>query len=79
MYLHRDLLPPGDDTCCGGGLWQVDNQRGIVLLYGRSFDFGPPDFSRLKRIDREGLHYLDYPLFLQHRFADEEILTPITI
>lgn len=77
VYLHRDLLPSGEDTCWGGGLWQIDNQRGIVLLYGRSFDFGAPDFSRMLRVDRSGINDLDYPIFYQRRFCDEEVLEKI--
>ena len=79
VYLHRDLLPDGDSTCFGGGLWKIDNQRGIVILYGRSFDFGAPDFSEARRIDRSGLHGLDYPLIYQRQFAGDEFLEPILL
>lgn len=79
VYLHRDLLPPADSTCHGGGLWKVDNQRGIILLYGRSFDFGAPDFSMATRVNRDGLHGLNYPLFYQRQFCGEDILEPILV
>ena len=78
VYLHRDLLPRGQDTCHGGGLWLIDNQRGCVILYGRSFDFGVPDFDQLRRIDRSTPPgSLGYPMFFRHEFAGEEILEPI--
>lgn len=78
VRLHRDLIPYGDSTCLGGGFWRIDNQRGMLLLYGRSFDFGAPEFSRLHSIDRScPPASLDYPIFYQREFAGEEILEPI--
>lgn len=80
VYLHRDLLPQGHTTCHGGGLWEVDNQRGIVLLYGRSFDFGLPDFEFAQRLDRTTLPAsLGYPMFYRRTFGGEEVLEPINI
>lgn len=76
--LHRDLIPHGEDTCHGGGLWRIDNQRGIIELSGRSFDFGAPEFSYFKRVERpEVLEQLGYPIFYRREFAGEEILEPI--
>jgi len=80
VSLHRDLIPMGDDTCHGGGFWQIDNQRGIVILSGRSFDFGAPEFSYLRRVDRtEGPGLLGYPIFYLREFAGEEILEPVCV
>ena len=80
VYLHRDLIPNGDDTCHGGGFWKIDNQRGIVILYGRSFDFGAPEFSYLHRIDHSVMPAnLGYPMFYQREFAGEEILEQLII
>lgn len=45
VYLHRDMLSPGEQCTYGGGLWKIDEGRGAIVLYGRSFDFGPPDFD----------------------------------
>ena len=53
VFLHRDLLG-GDDFAFGGGLWQIDPADGSLILFGRSFDFGRPDFSRVERIDWVG-------------------------
>lgn len=78
VSLHRDLIPAGDDTCHGGGLWRIDNQRGIILLHGRSFDFGAPEFSYVQRIDRTTFPAsLGYPIFYEREFAGEKILEPI--
>lgn len=54
VFLHRDLLG-GDDFAFGGGLWQIDHADGSLILFGRSFDFGRPDFSRVERIDWSGV------------------------
>lgn len=55
VYLHRDMLAPGEQCTYGGGLWKIDEGRGAIVLYGRSFDFGPPDFDYVKQIDWSGL------------------------
>ena len=55
VYLHRDMLAPGEQCTYGGGLWKIDEGRGAIVLYGRSFDFGPPDFDFVKQIDWSGL------------------------
>lgn len=55
VYLHRDMLAPGEQCTYGGGLWKIDEGRGAIMLYGRSFDFGPPDFDFVTRIDWSGL------------------------
>lgn len=78
VALHRDLIPEGDDTCHGGGFWQIDNQKGIVLLTGRSFDFGAPEFSYFKRVDRNSIPgKLNYPIYYRWEFEGKEILEPI--
>ena len=55
VYMHRDLLQRGEKCTYGGGLWKVDEGRGAVLLYGRSFDFGLPDFDYVRRIEWSGI------------------------
>ncbi len=80
VYLHRDLLPLHDSTCYGGGLWEVDHERHCIVLFGRSFDFGPPDFSQLRRIDLASCPKRDgYPIFYRRTWLGEEILEPVTI
>lgn len=63
VYQHRELLDPGEDASNGGGLWLLDEERRCILLYGRSFDFGGPDFTNLKKIEWGSLHGRIWPLF----------------
>lgn len=78
VYLHRELLPEGHATCHGGGLWKVDRQRGCILLYGRSFDFGLPDFVHASHVDASRPPgSLGYPMFYVRHFCGEEVLEPI--
>ena len=34
VYLHRDMLAPGEQCTYGGGLWKIDEGRGAIVLYG---------------------------------------------
>lgn len=80
VFLHRELLPKAHTICHGGGLWKVDNQNGRIILYGRSFDFGLPDFEQATWVDRScPPGSLGYPMFYQRTFADEEFLEEIKI
>lgn len=75
VYLHRDILAPGEQCPYGGGLWKIDEGRGAVILYGRSFDFGPPDFDYVKRIDWSALGGTPRPLlYLPHWPSEEEVI-----
>ena len=80
VYLHRDMLAPGEQCTYGGGLWKIDEGRGAIVLYGRSFDFGPPDFDFVKQIDwtgfstfRNSLIYMQLPcqLFSRHKYTSK--------
>lgn len=77
VSLHRDLIPDGQDTCHGGGFWKIDNQRGCIILSGRSFDFGAPEFSFFQSVSYEGPGILGYPIFYSREFCGQEILEPI--
>ena len=56
---------PGEKCIYGGGLWNIDEGRGAIILYGRSFDFGPPDFDYVKVIEWGVLGGKPHPLFHQ--------------
>ena len=74
VYQHRDLWGWGEDCPYGGGLWKKDESRRCILLYGRSFAFGTPDFNFVRRIEWTGVGGTPYPLFfLPHcqRYAAE--------
>ena len=30
VYLHRDMLAPGEQCTYGGGLWKIDESRGAI-------------------------------------------------
>ena len=46
VNLHEHLLKPGD-YCLGGGFYQFDYASNRLLLDGRSFDFGPPQWDMI--------------------------------
>ena len=79
VYQHRDLLCWNEDCPYGGGLWKKDDGRNAILLYGRSFAFGAPDFNYVKRIDWTGLGGMFYPLFFLPHWPSEKCLIPIII
>lgn len=77
VYLHRDLLGHGEWCPYGGGLWKRDEGRRAILLHGRSFDFGPPDFGRVRRIEWSGTGGSPSPLFYLPNWPDEHLLIPV--
>lgn len=77
VYLHKDLLASGELCTYGGGLWKIDESRGAILLYGRSFDFGTPDFDHVQRIEWAGLSGKPMPLFYLPHWPEEDMLIPI--
>lgn len=79
VYLHKELLAPGESWCYGGGFWQIDHARAAVALYGRSFDFGLPGFDHLQRIDWSGLGGQPHTLFYYPQWPDQSMVRPITV
>lgn len=77
VYQHRDLLHWGEDCPYGGGLWKKDEGRRCILLYGRSFAFGTPDFNHVRRIEWTGVGGTPYPLFYLPHWPNEDQLIPI--
>ena len=49
VTLHRDLLLPHED-CLGGGFYEFDYVGNRLLLSGKSFDYGPPRWSRIDKL-----------------------------
>ena len=77
VYQHRELLRRVDSCPYGGGLWLLDEQRGAVLLFGRSFAFGPPCFENVTSIDWEGIGCAPCPLFFLPDWPHGERLVPV--
>lgn len=77
VYLHRDLLRIGEDTCYGGGLWKIDHTRSAIILYGRSFDFGCPDFNYVHRIDWSFIGGKPQQLLFAPYWPNEDVLEPV--
>lgn len=46
VTLHRELLLPHEE-CLGGGFYEFDYVGGKLLLSGKSFDYGPPRWSKV--------------------------------
>lgn len=79
VFLHRDLLRKDERCTYGGGLWKVDESRGAIMLYGRSFDFGTPDFDFVKSVDWTGIDGKEHPLLYLPHWPDESQIVPIII
>lgn len=77
VYQHRDLLEWNEDCPYGGGLWKVDEARRAILLYGRSFAFGPPRLEQVKRIEWSRTGGAPRPLFYLSHWPSEERLVPV--
>ena len=78
VYLHRYLLGKGERCPYGGGLWKIDNSREAIVLYGRSFDFGPPDLDYVRSVDWSFLGGHEHPLLWAPHWPDESELVEIT-
>ena len=77
VYLHKDLLQPREQCVFGGGLWKIDEGRRAILLYGRSFCFGPPYLEDVRRIDWSGVGGRPLPLFFLPHWLSEDVLEPV--
>lgn len=71
VHMHKDILSFGETCEFGGGMWDIDNSRGAILLYGSSFDFGSPQMDQVKKIDWSGLGGNKRPLFYMPCYPDE--------
>ena len=79
VYHHRNLLRWDESCPYGGGLWRVDETRGAVVLYGRSFEFGAPSFEALRYVNWDGVDGKEYSLFYQPHWPYDETLVPVGI
>jgi hypothetical protein len=79
VYQHRELLQWGDSCPYGGGLWRYDAQRGALLLYGRSFAFGPPCLDRGRDSDWSGAGCGPCPVFFLPFWPDESSMQAVCV
>ena len=77
VSLHKDLLPWGESECFGGGFWRVE--AGSISLYGRSFDFGPPQLNQVRRIEWLGIGGKPVPLFYYPNYPELDLAEPVYV
>ena len=73
----EDLLEWGEDRTCGGGFWRVDDGRGLVILYGRSFNFGAPVIGRVRCVEWVGVPPIELPVFYLAEWPHDGIMIPV--
>lgn len=66
-YLHKELLY-GDKTCYGGGYCYVIPHEKTFLMYGKSTDYGAPQFDKFTNF--EGTP--DWKFIYKNDINDEE-------
>ena len=79
VYQHRDLLQWNEECAYGGGLWKICHERNAVLLYGRSFAFGPPELNCISRIEWGGIDGIPRSLFFLPQWPNEETMIPVYV
>lgn len=73
VTLHRDLLMP-HETCLGGGFYEFDYAGNILILSGKSFDYGPPRWSKIEVL-LVSEAYQGVPIVYRDAWGDEINLT----
>ena len=73
VTLHRDLLMAHED-CLGGGLYEFDYVTNRLLLSGKSFDYGPPRWSKIDVL-RVPEAYRGFSIVYRDSWGDEISLT----
>ena len=79
VYHHRNLLQWDESCPYGGGLWRIDEERGAVVLYGRSFEYGAPSFENLKYVNWDSIDGKERALLYQPHWPYDETLVPVTV
>ena len=74
VYHHRNLLRWDESCSNGGGLWRIDEERGAVVLYGRSLEFGTPSFDGLRFVNWDSIDGKERPIFYQPHWPYDETL-----
>lgn len=77
VYQHRDLLAWDESCPYGGGLWEYDEQRDAILLFGRSFAFGTPEVSAVSSVDWDSYDGEPCQLLYLPHWPSQEFLQPV--
>lgn len=78
VTLHRDLLM-AYEQCLGGGFYEFDYAGNRLLLSGKSFDYGPPRWSKVD-ILLVPESFRDVPIIYCDPYGDElDLTTAFTI
>lgn len=73
VTMHRDLLM-AHEQCLGGGFYEFDYTTNRLLLSGKSFDYGPPRWSKIDVLWVPEA-YGDVPIVYRDTRGDELNLT----
>lgn len=73
VTLHRDLLMPHED-CLGGGFYEFDYVSNILILSGKSFDYGTPRWGEIGVLLVPEA-YRDIPIIYRDSWDEEINLT----
>lgn len=79
VYHHRNLLRWDESCPYGGGLWRIDEERGAVVLYGRSFEYGAPSFENLKYVNWDSIDGKERVLLYQPHWPYDDRLVPVAV
>ena len=73
VTLHRDLLMPHED-CLGGGFYEFDYANNVLILSGKSFDYGVPRWGKINELLVPEA-YRGIPIVYRDAWGDELNLT----
>lgn len=73
VTLHRDLLMP-HEQCLGGGFYEYDYASNMLIMSGKSFDYGVPRWGKIDVL-RIPEAYRDVPIVYRDSWGDEINLT----
>ena len=73
VTLHRDLLMP-HEACLGGGFYEFDYTSNMLILSGKSFDYGPPRWGKLDVLVVPEA-YQGIPIVYRDSWGDDLVLT----
>ena len=73
VTLHRDLLMP-HEQCLGGGFYEYDYADNMLILSGKSFDYGTPRWGKIETLLVPEA-YRGVPIIYRDSWGDELNLT----